>query len=101
MSVRPRLEEFVRARIEEDVVVARLSVSVEPASIPGGGSNGSDRASRVTNALDRWELLALADTADHDGRPDLATGIRRRLALDYVHHDDFDPAWLPAADVPL
>ena len=55
----------------------------------------------MTNALDRWELLALADTADHDGRPDLATGIRRRLALDYAHHDDFDPAWLPAADVPL
>ena len=52
-----------------------------------------DRTRRVIDAVDRWELLALADTAELEGRPELATTLRLRLAGMYTAHEDFDRAW--------
>lgn len=55
---------------------------------------GPDRTQAVIDAVDQWELMAMADSAEHEGRPLLATGIRLRLARAYAAHGDFDPAWL-------
>ena len=73
----PSLKEFVSARVEEGIVLARLAISAHPRVAAGGQGAGVARATLVTEALDRRELLALADTADHDAsNPDAwRTGI--------------------------
>lgn len=90
------LEQFVRDRVEEEVLLARLALAVPApvAVVPTGGVRQRER--RVIDAVDRWELLALADTAEHDSRPDLAHRLRLRLADDYSSHSDFDPSWAVA-----
>ena len=89
----PALEDFVRARVEEELLIARLSLSVSPSVLARGRGRGSVRARMVTDALDRWALLAVADSADRDERPEVATHVRRRLAHTYAEHGDFDPIW--------
>jgi hypothetical protein len=78
------LEQFLRDRVDEDVLTARLNDTVP-----------LERAQAVTEALDRWELLELASTAQREGRPDFAASIRRGLAANYAAHPDLRAEWLP------
>jgi hypothetical protein len=91
------LEQFVRDRVEEDVLMARANVALS-VGVPGRGLSGSaEPAQAVIEALDRWELLGLASTVERDGRPELAASIRLRLAAHYAAHPDVRQEWLPTA----
>jgi len=85
-----QLEDFVRARVEEQVVTSRLAPAADARA---DAEAGPDRTQAVIDAVDQWELMAMADSAEHEGRPLLATDIRLRLARAYAAHGDFDPAW--------
>jgi hypothetical protein len=90
------LEQFVRDRIHEDLLMARVNVAVSGAVPDRGTARSADRAQAVIDALDRWELLGLASTLERDGRTDLAADVRRALAAHYATHPDVRPEWLPA-----
>jgi hypothetical protein len=89
------LEQFVRDRIHEDLLIARRSVAVAGAVANRGTAGSADRAQAVIEALDRRELLGLASSLERDGRAALAADIRRALAALYATHPDVRPEWLP------
>jgi hypothetical protein len=89
------LEQFVRDRIHEDLLMARVNVAVSGAVPDRETAGPADRAQPVIEALDRWELLGLASTLEREGRPGLAADIRRALAAHYATHPDARPEWLP------
>ena len=93
------LEQFLRDRVDEDLLMARLSAAVSVPAPDQVTSRSAERTQAVIEVLDRWELLGLASTAERDGRPDLAVRIRRRLAAHYATHPDVRPEWLPDGTV--
>ena len=77
------LDDFVRARIEEEVAHATRR------SARNTATDGEDWVGAFTEALDKRELLEQAVSADVDGRAEYADGIRRRLAASYRGHPDY------------
>ena len=77
------LDDFVRARIEEEVARASRRSKRRTAT------DGEDWVGAFTEALDKRELLEQAATADFDGRSEYADVIRRRLAASYRSHPDY------------
>jgi hypothetical protein len=89
------LEQFLRDRVDEDVLAARSNVA-GPAPASGRRAPGSaERAQALTEAIDRWEQLEGASTAQRDGRPELAAWMLRGLAANYAAHPELRPEWLP------
>jgi hypothetical protein len=88
----PSLDEFVRARIAEEVALAKtaLAKSRQPSAGQGGDR---DWARALTDAMDKRALLESAVTAEWDDRREYAAVIRRRLAETYAHHPDFRAEW--------
>jgi hypothetical protein len=89
--MRPSLDEFVRARIAEDVARAKAALAARRES--PGESGGRDLVGGLTDAMDKRALLEIAVTAEWDDRREYAAKIRRRLADNYAHHPDFRADW--------
>ena len=86
----PSLDDFVRARVEEQVSQARGAMARGQ-----GGSRAVDRgwAEVLTDAIDKQELLEMAWTADRVDRREYAIALRKHLAQSYARHPDFRPEW--------
>ena len=96
-SVLPSLTAFLRARLDEDIAVARQTLT-SSWLVGAGGPPAEERpAQALTEAVIRRGLLDGAAVAERDGRPDHAHTVRRELALAYVAHPDFRPEWRPSA----
>ena len=85
------LDDFVRARVAEDVARAKTAMAARRQS--PGKSSDRNWIGALTDAMDKSALLESAVTAEWDGRGEYAATIRRRLAEMYAQHPDFRAEW--------
>jgi hypothetical protein len=90
-SMGQSIDDFVRARIAEDVARARTAMAARRQ--PAGKSTDRSWVGALTDAMDKSALLESAVTAEWDGRGEYAAAIRRRLAETYAQHPDFRAEW--------
>jgi hypothetical protein len=89
------LDEFLRRRLDEEVVLARRSL--RSASSLGPGPDDGGAARRLADAVLRRGLLDGAAVLEREGRAAYADATRRKLALGYADHLDYRTEWSPAA----